>query len=155
MSLPDSLKKSKLDIQFGDGRATNSVSLLTFAIAFLSPLATSTWPSRFKYAPKMHFFSVNHLYEEYTYLLHILKVLIGCDGVNSIVAKWLTFNPPSFTKRSSIRGYVDLKEGHGLNPEFLQFTGHGFRYGIVPCDDTSIYWFFMLSPFYNKGIILY
>ncbi|CAO2815635.1 unnamed protein product [Amaranthus hypochondriacus] len=78
------------------------------------------------------------------------KVLIGCDGVNSIVAKWLRFNPPSFTKRSSIRGYVDMKEGHGLKPEFLQFTGHGFRYGVVPCDDTSIYWFFMLSPFYNK-----
>ncbi|XP_021775247.1 uncharacterized protein LOC110739100 [Chenopodium quinoa] len=32
------------------------------------------------------------------------KVLIGCDGVNSVVAKWLGFKPPSLTGRSAIRG---------------------------------------------------
>ncbi|XP_021773772.1 uncharacterized protein LOC110737739 [Chenopodium quinoa] len=73
------------------------------------------------------------------------KVVIGCEGVNSVVARWLGFNEPSFTKRFAIRGYVHLQENHGLNPEFMQFTGHGFRYGIIPCDPTSIYWFFTFN----------
>ncbi|XP_021837685.2 monooxygenase 2-like isoform X2 [Spinacia oleracea] len=74
------------------------------------------------------------------------KVLVGCEGINSIVARWLGFNQPSFTKRFAIRGYVQCKENHGLNPEFLLFTGHGYRCGIIPCDPTTIYWFFTLSP---------
>lgn len=78
------------------------------------------------------------------------KVLVGCEGINSIVARWLGFNQPSFTKRFAIRGYVQCKENHGLNPEFLLFTGHGYRCGIIPCDPTTIYWFFTLSPS-NQG----
>ena len=81
----------------------------------------------------------------------VWKVLIGCEGVNSIVARWLGFNKPSFTKRFGIRGFVQFKENHCLNQEFLQFNGHGYRYGIVPCDATNIYWFFSFSPS-NQGI---
>ncbi|KAL2468212.1 FAD/NAD(P)-binding oxidoreductase family protein [Forsythia ovata] len=47
------------------------------------------------------------------------KVLIGCDGVNSMVAKW----------QSS-----------------TAYFGGGFRYGFIPCDDESIYWFCTLTP---------
>lgn len=85
----------------------------------------------------------------YLKLLHLAdgstlktKVLIGCEGIKSTVAGWLGFNKPSFAKRFAIRGYVHLKENHGLKPVFLQFTGHGYRYGIIPCDSTAIYWFF-------------
>ncbi|KAH9621497.1 hypothetical protein KSS87_002752 [Heliosperma pusillum] len=74
------------------------------------------------------------------------KVLIGCDGVNSIVAQFLGFKKPSFTNRLAIRGYVDFKENHGFDSKFLQFMGNGKRYGIIPCDATSIYWFFTWSP---------
>ncbi|GMH02949.1 hypothetical protein Nepgr_004788 [Nepenthes gracilis] len=85
-------------------------------------------------------------------LLHLVdgsilktKVLIGCDGVNSPVARSLGFKKPSFVGRSTIRGYAVFEEKHGFEPKSLQFMGDGFRYGIIPCDDTSLYWFFAFS----------
>ncbi|KAK9677527.1 hypothetical protein RND81_11G149400 [Saponaria officinalis] len=74
------------------------------------------------------------------------KVLIGCDGVNSTVARFMGFKKPSFTNRLAIRGYVDFEENHGFDLQFMQFMGHGVRYGILPCDATTIYWFFTWSP---------
>ncbi|KAI3446276.1 hypothetical protein Pfo_002941 [Paulownia fortunei] len=79
------------------------------------------------------------------------KVLIGCDGVNSVVAKFLGFSKPSFTGRASIRGYVDCKDGHGFEPNFLQFFGNGVRYGVTPCDDHGVYWFFTYIPSLQVG----
>ncbi|KAL0365685.1 UNVERIFIED_CONTAM: Monooxygenase 2 [Sesamum angustifolium] len=81
------------------------------------------------------------------------KVLIGCDGVNSVVAKFLGFSKPSFAGRASIRGYVDCENGHGFEPKFLQFFGNGIRYGVTPCDDHGVYWFFTYIPSpQDKGI---
>ncbi|KAK7835076.1 monooxygenase 3 [Quercus suber] len=73
------------------------------------------------------------------------KVLIGCDGVNSVVAKWLGFKAPTFTGRASIRGCVNFKSNHGLEPKFFQFFGKGFRSGFLPYNDTSVFWFFTTS----------
>ena len=74
------------------------------------------------------------------------KVLIGCDGVNSVVAKWLGFNKAAFVGRSAIRGYADFKGSHGFGPTFLQFSGNGVRSGIIPCHDTTVYWFCTFTP---------
>uniref|UniRef100_A0A2P2KE27 FAD-binding domain-containing protein n=2 Tax=Rhizophora mucronata TaxID=61149 RepID=A0A2P2KE27_RHIMU len=70
------------------------------------------------------------------------KALIGCDGVNSAVAKWLGFKSPEFTSRAAIRGYADFKSSHGFGNKFLQFFGKGMRLGFIACDDETIYWFF-------------
>lgn len=69
------------------------------------------------------------------------KVLIGCDGVNSVVAKWLGLKKPSLVGRAAIRGFSVFEESHGFEHKFQQFMGEGIRYGVIPCDDTSIYWF--------------
>ncbi|KAL9228012.1 hypothetical protein vseg_003636 [Gypsophila vaccaria] len=74
------------------------------------------------------------------------KVLIGADGVNSIVAKWLKFKRPHFDGRYSIRGFSHFQKCHKLEPTFLQCIGNGIRFGIVPCDDTSVYWFYIWAP---------
>lgn len=74
------------------------------------------------------------------------KILIGCDGVNSVVAKWLGLKNPSFSGRSAARGLAEFPDGHGFKPEYLQFFGEGFRYGLLPCDERSIYWFFTWIP---------
>ncbi|KAK1559173.1 hypothetical protein Q3G72_011496 [Acer saccharum] len=74
------------------------------------------------------------------------KVLIGCDGVNSVVSKWLGFKPPPFTGRSAIRGYTEFKGSHGFEPKFMLFFGKGTRSGFIPCDDQTVYWFFTWSP---------
>ncbi|XVE67184.1 hypothetical protein DITRI_Ditri08aG0140000 [Diplodiscus trichospermus] len=68
------------------------------------------------------------------------KVLIGCDGVNSVVAKWLGLQKPVFTGRSAIRGFTNFKGGHGFGTKFRQFVGKGVRSGLLPCNDETVYW---------------
>ncbi|KAH7690023.1 Kynurenine 3-monooxygenase and related flavoprotein monooxygenases protein [Dioscorea alata] len=70
------------------------------------------------------------------------KVLIGCDGVNSVVSRWLGLKKPSFAGRSATRGFTNFPDGHGFSLEFVQYFGEGFRAGTLPCDEKSIYWFF-------------
>ncbi|KAG6529248.1 monooxygenase 2-like [Zingiber officinale] len=70
------------------------------------------------------------------------KVVIGCDGINSIVSKWLGLKPPTFSGRHSARGFTVLPDDHGMKPEFTQYNGEGFRAGVVPYDEKSVYWFF-------------
>lgn len=79
-------------------------------------------------------------------------MLVGCDGVNSVVAKWLGFKKASYTGRSALRGCESFNTSHGFEPFFMQFSGHGFRSGAMPCDDRSLYWFltFHLSPAQGK-----
>ncbi|EAY88586.1 hypothetical protein OsI_10060 [Oryza sativa Indica Group] len=74
------------------------------------------------------------------------KVLIGCDGVNSVVAKWLGLPKPSYSGRLATRGLACYPGGHGFDPKFKMFFGHGFRLGVIPCNDFDVYWFFTWSP---------
>ena len=69
------------------------------------------------------------------------QVLIGCDGINSVVAKYLGFEKAVFTGRSAIRGYANFEGGHGFGPKFRQFVGKSVRSGFLPCDDENVYWF--------------
>ncbi|KAF5955909.1 hypothetical protein HYC85_008765 [Camellia sinensis] len=69
------------------------------------------------------------------------KVLIGCDGVNSEVAKWLGLEKPVYSGRSAIRGFVEYPDGHNFQPGFHVFFGGGVRFGFVPCDNKCLYWF--------------
>ncbi|KAM0904831.1 hypothetical protein ACQ4PT_017808 [Festuca glaucescens] len=78
------------------------------------------------------------------------KVLIGCDGVNSVVATWLGLAKPSYSGRLATRGLAHYPGGgHGFQPEFVQFIGQGFRFGFVPCDETDVYWFYTWRPSQN------
>ncbi|XP_066358328.1 monooxygenase 2-like isoform X1 [Miscanthus floridulus] len=74
------------------------------------------------------------------------KVVIGCDGVNSVVAKCLGLPKPILSGRSATRGLAEYPAGHGFGPEILQFIGHGFRSGVLPCSDTSVYWNYTWYP---------
>ncbi|XP_022135585.1 uncharacterized protein LOC111007506 [Momordica charantia] len=82
------------------------------------------------------------------------KVLIGCDGVKSVVAKWLGFKAPAFTGRCAVRGCLELKSSHGFDPKMIQFVGEGVRAGIIPCDDKTLYWFFTWTPSEEEKKIL-
>ncbi|TVU48339.1 hypothetical protein EJB05_07973 [Eragrostis curvula] len=81
------------------------------------------------------------------------KVLIGCDGINSLVATSLGLAKPSYSGRVAMRGLAHFPDGHGFEPKFLQFIGRGFRSGMRPCNETDIYWFFTWTPSENdKGV---
>ncbi|KAA8537482.1 hypothetical protein F0562_027090 [Nyssa sinensis] len=74
------------------------------------------------------------------------KVLIGCDGVNSMVSKWLGLQKPVHARRSAIRGLAEFPNGHGFEPKLFMYMGGGFRFGIVPCNEKSLYWFCTFTP---------
>ncbi|GJN27647.1 hypothetical protein PR202_gb15688 [Eleusine coracana subsp. coracana] len=69
------------------------------------------------------------------------KVLIGCDGVHSVVARWMGMSEPVSSGRSAVRGLSVFSDGHGLKRELRQFLSEGLRAGMVPISDTEIYWF--------------
>ncbi|KAI3994839.1 hypothetical protein MKX01_037390, partial [Papaver californicum] len=72
------------------------------------------------------------------------KVLIGCDGVNSVVAKWLRLEEATFIGRAIIRGLASFEEDeeHHFGSNFLQLFGKGCRSGFVPCNKKTVHWFF-------------
>ncbi|KAJ9703938.1 hypothetical protein PVL29_005284 [Vitis rotundifolia] len=69
------------------------------------------------------------------------KVLIGCDGVHSFVARKLGLAEPVNSGRSAVRGMAVFPEGHGMGDEVQQFVDVGIRAGMVPLNDKEIYWF--------------
>ncbi|KAE8692628.1 PAM domain (PCI/PINT associated module) protein isoform 1 [Hibiscus syriacus] len=81
------------------------------------------------------------------------KVLIGCDGINSVVATWLGLKRPAFTGRSAVRGNACFKGGHGFEPKFTQFVGKGVRSGFLRCDHENVYCFPTWTPS-SKGTLL-
>ncbi|KAL9682553.1 hypothetical protein QQ045_014354 [Rhodiola kirilowii] len=74
------------------------------------------------------------------------KVLVGCDGVNSLVAKWLGLSKPVYAGRSALRGFARFENEHGYGKTFFQYSGEDIRAGIVPCDEKSVFWFLTYTP---------
>lgn len=50
-----------------------------------------------------------------------MQILIGCDGVNSMVAHWLGLGQPVSSGRFAVRGVAVYPQGHGFKQEFQQF----------------------------------
>uniref|UniRef100_A0A2N9HRJ2 FAD-binding domain-containing protein n=1 Tax=Fagus sylvatica TaxID=28930 RepID=A0A2N9HRJ2_FAGSY len=78
------------------------------------------------------------------------KALVGCDGVHSVVARWLGLTTPVDSGRWAVRGLAIFPEGHGLNHEAQQFVTIGKRAGLVPLNDKEFYWFLTIK-FSSKG----
>ncbi|WJX15288.1 hypothetical protein P8452_05449 [Trifolium repens] len=117
--------------------------LLLEALANELPSGTIKYLSKVVAIEESGFFKILHLSDGTTIKT---KVLIGCDGVNSMVAKWLGFKEASYTGRHATRGYVELKNPHQIEPMFMQYFGNGFRAGAIPCDEKIVYWFFTWAP---------
>ncbi|KAL6007782.1 hypothetical protein ACLOJK_033284 [Asimina triloba] len=64
-----------------------------------------------------------------------------CDGVHSVIAKWLGLSAPVHSGRAGVRGLAVFPDGHGLKHEVQQFVGNGFRAGLIPLTHQDIYWF--------------
>ncbi|XP_031264207.1 monooxygenase 2-like isoform X1 [Pistacia vera] len=69
------------------------------------------------------------------------KILIGCEGVHSIVARWLGLGEPVNSGRSCVLGLSVFPDGHGLKQEVRQFVDVGLRAGFIPINDKEVYWF--------------
>ena len=69
------------------------------------------------------------------------QVLIGSDGVHSVVARWLGLPEPASSGRSAVCGLSIFPNGHGIRRELWQFFSPGLWAGMVPISDTDVYWF--------------
>ncbi|PIA28360.1 hypothetical protein AQUCO_07100026v1 [Aquilegia coerulea] len=69
------------------------------------------------------------------------KIVIGCDGVNSVVARQLGLKAPTHSGRVAARGLSVIPQGHGLRHEIRQFVDGAKRVGIAPLNDKELYWF--------------
>ncbi|KAJ4784492.1 FAD/NAD(P)-binding oxidoreductase family protein [Rhynchospora pubera] len=74
------------------------------------------------------------------------KVVVGCDGINSTVVKYIGLKEAKFLGVLSTGGFVEYPTNHGIKPEFLVITGKGFHAGMLPCSERSIYWYFNWRP---------
>lgn len=114
----------------------------------LEALAEELTPGTIRFSSKLASIKTEGLEDSSTLtILHLedgtiirTKALIGCDGVQSVVAQWLGLAAPINSGRSAVRGLAVYQEGHGLNGAD-QFLSNGKRGGMIPLNDKEMYWF--------------
>ncbi|CAK9316001.1 unnamed protein product [Citrullus colocynthis] len=132
-----------------EARTVMRKSLLE-ALAMDLPEGTIQYSSKLVSIEESGFLKVLHLADG---TILKTKVLIGCDGVKSVVAKWLGFKKPSLSGRSATRGIVTYKDGHGFDNKFMWFFSKGLRFGVMPCNSNTVYWFSTWRPSKQDGEI--
>nr|AHW57725.1 humulone synthase 1 [Humulus lupulus] len=68
------------------------------------------------------------------------KVVIGCEGIGSPIAKWMGFPKPKYVGYCSIRGLGYFPNGHSCQNKMSNINGSGVRAGWFPVSSTKIYW---------------
>uniref|UniRef100_A0A0E0LKV0 FAD-binding domain-containing protein n=1 Tax=Oryza punctata TaxID=4537 RepID=A0A0E0LKV0_ORYPU len=76
----------------------------------------------------------------------VAKVVVGCDGVNSPIARWMGFSEPRYVGHMAFRGlarYDGAGDGGGqpFEAKVNYIYGRGMRAGFVPVSATRVYWF--------------
>lgn len=74
-----------------------------------------------------------------------LQVLIGCDGANSVIAKFLSLTPLKLFSKCAVRGLTIYPNGHGFSPEFLRIRKGDHLVGRIPMDEKTVYWFTVMA----------
>ncbi|CAN6168152.1 unnamed protein product [Urochloa humidicola] len=69
------------------------------------------------------------------------KIVIGCDGVNSPIARWMGFSEPRYVGHMAFRGLAEYADGQPFEPKVNYIYGRGVRAGFVPVSSTKVYWF--------------
>ncbi|KAK9067128.1 hypothetical protein SSX86_014453 [Deinandra increscens subsp. villosa] len=69
------------------------------------------------------------------------KVVIGCDGIRSSVAKWMGFSDPKYVGYCAFRGLGVYPDGQPFEQRVNYVYGQGIRAGYVPVSSTKVYWF--------------
>ncbi|XP_020684276.2 monooxygenase 1 [Dendrobium catenatum] len=69
------------------------------------------------------------------------KILVGCDGSNSVVAKKLGLKAPKISPICEARGFTNYPNGHSFGDQFLRLWGHNFLLGRAPINDKLVFWF--------------
>ncbi|CAO2144331.1 unnamed protein product [Urochloa humidicola] len=73
------------------------------------------------------------------------KVLIGCDGANSMVAKFLGLSRPSQLPCLVILGLTTYPKGHPFGSEYLHLLGKGYAFGRIPVTENIVHFYVNMS----------
>ncbi|KAL4323683.1 hypothetical protein GQ457_11G011400 [Hibiscus cannabinus] len=73
------------------------------------------------------------------------KIVIGCDGVNSIISKFVGVNSPKLFSRCAARGFTYYEEGHPFGDKFHLHDSSGVALGQLPVTNKLAYWFLTRS----------
>ncbi|XP_058087597.1 monooxygenase 2-like isoform X3 [Magnolia sinica] len=126
--------------------------------ALLKALAEELPTATIRFSSKLMSIRTETLQDLPVYVVHMdgeqvvkTKVLIGCDGVHSVIAQWLGLSAPVHSGRAAVRGLAIFPEGHGLNHEVQQIIGDGGRGAFVPLTDKDIYWAMTYKSSMNGG----
>ncbi|XP_078148239.1 FAD/NAD(P)-binding oxidoreductase family protein isoform X1 [Carex rostrata] len=71
----------------------------------------------------------------------LAKTVIGCDGVNSPIAKWMGFSEAKFVGHCAFRGMAIYPDGQPFESSVNYIYGRGLRAGFVPVSPSKVYWF--------------
>ncbi|KAJ4822342.1 hypothetical protein Tsubulata_029762 [Turnera subulata] len=71
----------------------------------------------------------------------LAKIVIGCDGIRSPVAKWMGFSEPKYVGHCAFRGLGFFPDGQPFEARVNYVYGRGVRAGYVPVSSTKVYWF--------------
>ncbi|KAJ3678703.1 hypothetical protein LUZ60_002506 [Juncus effusus] len=71
----------------------------------------------------------------------LAKLVIGCDGVNSPIAKWMGFSDAKFVGHCAFRGLAEYSDGQPFESKVNYIYGAGIRAGFVPVSKSKVYWF--------------
>lgn len=69
------------------------------------------------------------------------QVVIGCDGVNSVVASIVGLNSSRLFSTCTIRGVTRYQTLHPFGTAFYLFDKDGVRLGLLPINHNDVYWF--------------
>ncbi|KAB8933557.1 hypothetical protein FH972_026843 [Carpinus fangiana] len=69
------------------------------------------------------------------------KIVIGCDGGNSIIGEFLELKPPKLLSACAVRGFTNYPNGHGFPPDFIRQKKGPILLGRTPVNDTLVFWF--------------
>ncbi|CAM8901130.1 unnamed protein product [Rhodiola kirilowii] len=69
------------------------------------------------------------------------KIVIGCDGIRSSVARWMGYAEPNYVGHCAFRGLAYYPKGQPLQSRVNYIYGRGIRAGYVPVSPTKVYWF--------------
>ncbi|KAG4111798.1 hypothetical protein ERO13_D13G124400v2 [Gossypium hirsutum] len=69
------------------------------------------------------------------------KIVIGCDGVNSIISKFVGVNSPKLFSRCATRGFTYYEGAHSFGDKFRFYSTNDVTLGQLPVTDKLVYWF--------------
>ncbi|KAL7174808.1 hypothetical protein ACSBR1_031152 [Camellia fascicularis] len=67
--------------------------------------------------------------------------MIGCDGVNSMIANFIGLKSPKQSTMGGARGFANYENGHGFSPEFVTINKGHVMLGRFPLDHNVVFWF--------------